>query len=51
MSNYNRERHIDVQRSSHNVVDNEFDSMRDRFENEMKRVEQEMARLRHEFEG
>ncbi|CAD5222607.1 unnamed protein product [Bursaphelenchus xylophilus] len=45
------ERQINVARSSHNVVENEFDSMRDRFENEMHRVEAEMQRLRHEFEG
>lgn len=51
MTTYNRERQIDVQRSSQNVVDTEFDSMRGRFENEMRRVEAEMARLRQEFEG
>lgn len=51
MTTYNRERQIDVQRSSQHVVDTEFDSMRERFENEMRRVEAEMARLRHEFEG
>lgn len=45
------ERHIDVTRSNHSVIDNEFDSMRERFENEMRRVEDEMQRLRTEFEG
>ncbi|CAD5217467.1 unnamed protein product [Bursaphelenchus okinawaensis] len=45
------ERQINVARSDHSVVDNEFDSMRERFENEMHRVEAEMQRLRHEFEG
>lgn len=45
------ERHVDVNRSNHSVIDNEFDSMRDRFEAEMRRVEEEMRRLRNEFEG
>jgi len=45
------ERQINVARSNHSVLDNEFDSMRERFENEMHRVEDEMQRLRHEFEG
>jgi len=44
------ERRVDVRRSGHSVIDNEFDSMRDRFENEMRRVEDEMKRLRNEFE-
>lgn len=38
-------------RTPYSVVDNEFDSMKDRFENEMRRVEDEMQRLRREFEG
>jgi len=46
-----RQHQIDVTRSNHSVVDNEFDSMRGRFENEMRRVEDEMQRLRREFEG
>lgn len=46
-----REKRIDVRRSDYHVVDREFDSMRDRFEMEMKRVEEEMGRLRREFEG
>ena len=45
------ERSIHVSRGQKSVVDSEFDSMRDRFETEMKRVEDEMARLRNEFEG
>lgn len=45
------ERRIDVTRSNYSVIDNEFDSMRDRFEIEMHRVENEMQRLRREFEG
>ncbi|KAI6177032.1 SHSP domain-containing protein [Aphelenchoides bicaudatus] len=45
------ERRINVAPSNHSVLDNEFDSMRDRFEHEMRRVEEEMTRLRHEFEG
>jgi len=45
-----REKRIDVQRSNYNVVDSEFDNMRDRFDAEMRRVEDEMARLRREFE-
>jgi hypothetical protein len=48
---YNNERQINVQRGGQNVVDSEFDSMKDRFEGEMRRVEAEMARLRNEFEG
>jgi len=36
------ERRIDVNRSNKSVVDSEFDSMRDRFENEMRRVDEEM---------
>jgi hypothetical protein len=48
---YNNERQINVQRGGQNVVDSEFDSMKDRFEAEMRRVEAEMARLRNEFEG
>ncbi|KRZ18636.1 Protein lethal(2)essential for life, partial [Trichinella zimbabwensis] len=46
-----REKRIPIQRSDYNVVDREFDSMRERFEVEMRRVEEEMARLRREFEG
>lgn len=45
------ERRIDVNRSDNSVVDTEFDSMRDRFEKEMRRVDEEMQRLRQEFEG
>ncbi|KAF7639629.1 SHSP domain-containing protein [Meloidogyne graminicola] len=45
------ERRIDVNRSGKSVVDSEFDSMRDRFENEMRRVDEEMQRLRQEFDG
>ncbi|CAK5083135.1 unnamed protein product [Meloidogyne enterolobii] len=45
------ERRIDVNRSNKSVVDSEFDSMRDRFENEMRRVDEEMQRLRQEFDG
>jgi len=45
-----REKRIDVQRSNYNVVDSEFDNMRDRFDAEMRRVEDEMSRLRREFE-
>ena len=48
---YNSERTINVQRGEQNVVDTEFDSMRERFESEMHRVEAEMARLRAEFES
>ncbi len=33
------------------MIDNEFDSMRENFESEMRRVEDEMIRLRREFEG
>ncbi|KAL1232638.1 Protein lethal(2)essential for life [Trichinella spiralis] len=39
-----REKRIPIQRSDYNVVDREFDSMRERFEVEMRRVEEEMAR-------
>jgi len=46
-----REKRIDVQRSNYHVVDHEFDSMRDRFDAEMRRVEDEMNRLRREFES
>jgi len=46
-----REKRIDVQRSNYHVVDGEFDSMRDRFDAEMRRVEDEMNRLRREFES
>jgi len=49
MSSSSREHRID--RSNYSVVDNEFGSMRDRFESEMRRVEEEMQRLRREFEG
>ncbi|KAL3095335.1 hypothetical protein niasHS_007434 [Heterodera schachtii] len=45
------ERKIDVNRTNYSVVDSEFDSMRERFEKEMRRVDDEMQRLRHEFEG
>nr|UJQ69866.1 heat shock protein beta-1 isoform X4 [Diamesa zernyi] len=44
------EQRIEVQRSNYHVVDKEFDSMRDRFDHEMRRVEDEMNRLRREFE-
>ena len=36
------ERRIDVNQSNHSVIDSEFDSMRDRFEKEMRRVDEEM---------
>lgn len=45
-----RERRIDVQHGNYSVIDTEFDSMRDRFDAEMRRVETEMNRLRREFE-
>lgn len=45
------ERRVDVRRSGQSVIDNEFDSMKDRFEGEMRRVEEEMQRLRNEFEN
>ncbi|VDN05159.1 unnamed protein product [Thelazia callipaeda] len=45
------ERKIDVTPSNYSVLDTEFGSMRERFENEMKHVEEEMKRLRREFEG
>lgn len=41
-------REVNVTRSNYSVIDNEFDSMRERFEGEMRRVEDEMQRLRHE---
>jgi len=44
------ERRVDVQRSNYSVIDNEYASMKERFENEMRRVEEEMQRLRNEFE-
>ncbi|CDW57549.1 Putative heat shock protein [Trichuris trichiura] len=45
-----RETKIPIQKSDYHVVDREFDSMRERFEAEMRRVEEEMSRLRREFE-
>ena len=47
---HQNEKHIDVGRGT-DGKDTEFDTMRDRFESEMKRVENEMARLREEFES
>jgi len=40
-----------VQRSNYSVIDNEFNSMRGHFDNEMRRMEEEMNRLRGEFDN
>ncbi|XP_053214747.1 heat shock protein beta-1-like [Panonychus citri] len=44
------ERKVPVLRSDFNLIDKEFDSIRDRFEVEMKRMEEEMSRFRSQIQ-
>lgn len=43
------ERKVPVLRSDHNLIDQEFGSIRERFESEMRKMEDEMNRFRHQL--
>lgn len=49
MAESGTKRNIPIKRGDFSVIDNEFHSIRERFDNEMKKMEDEMTKFRNEL--